>query len=80
MNLFDSDFEADTQILLESRSENEATKLLWFIVKETQIIGFSKVRQDALSFKEKSEAEIGKLDEEIWEMHKTILVGWGTGV
>jgi hypothetical protein len=71
-NLLDLDFDADTQILPASRSENEATRLLWFIVKERQMIGFSKVCQDALSFKEKSEAEIVQLDNEIREMHTTI--------
>jgi hypothetical protein len=71
-NLLDSDFDADTQVLPASRSENEATRLLWFIVKERQMIGFSKVCQDALSFKEKSEAEIVQLDNEIREMHTTI--------
>jgi hypothetical protein len=71
-NLLDSDFDADTQVLPASRSENEATRLLWFIVKERQMIGFSKVCQDALSFKEKSEAEIVQLDNEIREMYTTI--------
>jgi hypothetical protein len=71
-NLLDSDFDADTQVLPVSRSENEATRLLWFIVKERQMIGFSKVCQDALSFKEKSEAEIVQLDNEIREMYTTI--------
>ena len=71
-NLLDSDFDADTQELPPSRSENEFTKLLWFIVKERQMINFSKVCQDALSFKEKSEAEILQLDQEIREMWTTI--------
>jgi hypothetical protein len=42
-NLLDSNFDVDTQILPASRSENEATKLLWFIVKDGQMISFSKV-------------------------------------
>jgi hypothetical protein len=71
-NLLDSDFDADTQVLPASRSENEATRLLWFVVKERQMIGFSKVCQDALSFTEKSGEEIVQLDSEIREMHTTI--------
>lgn len=71
-NLLDSEFDADTQVLPASRSENEATRLLWFIVKERQMISFSKVCQDVLSFKEKSEAETVQIDKEIREMHTTI--------
>lgn len=71
-NLLDSDFDADTQVLPESRSENDGTKLLWFIVKERQMTSFSKVCRDALSFKEKSEADILQLDIEVREMHTTI--------
>ena len=71
-NLLDSDFDIDTRILPASRPENEATKLLWFIVKDRQLISFSKVCQDALSFKEKSESNILQLDEEIRKMHVTV--------
>lgn len=71
-NLLDSDFDVDTQVLPVSRSENEATRLLWFIVKDRQMISFSKVCKDTLSFKEKSEAEILQLDEEIRQMYTTI--------
>ncbi|KAK9250701.1 hypothetical protein V1507DRAFT_482868 [Lipomyces tetrasporus] len=70
-NLLDSDFDIDTQVLPVSRSENEATRLLWFIVKDRQMDSFSKVCKDALSFKEKSEAEILELDEEIRQMYTT---------
>jgi hypothetical protein len=71
-NLLDSDFDADTQVLPESRSENETTKLLWFIVKDRLMITFSKVCQKALSFKEKTEAEITQIDEKLRKMHRTI--------
>lgn len=71
-NILDSDFDADTQVLPAPRSENEATRILWFIVKERQMVSFSKVCRDALSFKEKSEAEILQLDKEIRQMHTTI--------
>jgi hypothetical protein len=37
-NLLDSDFDADTQDLPASRSENEFRRLLWFIVKGRQMI------------------------------------------
>ncbi|KAE8444370.1 hypothetical protein EG329_000570 [Mollisiaceae sp. DMI_Dod_QoI] len=70
-NLLDSDFDEDTQVLPASRSENEATRLLWFVVKDRQMISFGKVCQDALSSKEKSEIEILRLDKEIRRMHDT---------
>jgi hypothetical protein len=71
-NLLDSDFDVSTQVLPESRPQNEATKLLWFIVKDKQITGFSKVCKYMLSFKEKSEADLLQLDEEIRQMYATI--------
>ncbi|KAK9321518.1 hypothetical protein V1517DRAFT_326112 [Lipomyces orientalis] len=71
-NLLDSDFDVDTQALPASRSDNEATRLLWFIVKDRQMVSFSKVCKDSLSLKEKSEAEIIQLDEEIRQMYMTI--------
>ncbi|KAF4633507.1 hypothetical protein G7Y89_g4612 [Cudoniella acicularis] len=70
-NLLDSDFDEESETLPASRSE-EATKLLWFIVKERQIPSFSKVCKNALSFNKMSEAEIMQLDNEIWEMYATI--------
>ena len=71
-NLFDSDFDEDTQELPNSRSENEATRQLWFIVKDRMMISFSKVCRDALSFHMKSEAEVVQLDQEIRHMYETI--------
>jgi hypothetical protein len=71
-NLLDSDFDVDTQVLPPSRSENEATRLLWFIVKDKQMVSFSKVCKDALSFKKKSDAEIDQLDEEIRQINSTL--------
>ncbi len=71
-NLLDSDFDADTQALPASRSDIEPTRLLWFIVKDRLMTTFSKVWKDALSFKEKPEAEIHKLDEEIRQVYRTI--------
>ncbi|KAK9233868.1 hypothetical protein V1525DRAFT_453001 [Lipomyces kononenkoae] len=71
-NLLDSDFDIGTKVLPVSRSENEATRLLWFIVKDRQMISFSKVYKDTISFKEKTEPEILQLDEEIRQMYTTI--------
>ncbi|KAF7619647.1 hypothetical protein AFLA_001272 [Aspergillus flavus NRRL3357] len=71
-NLLDSDFDVDTQVLPESRPETEPTKLLWFIVKDRQITSFSKVCKYMLSFKEQSEADLHRLDEEIRQTYATI--------
>ncbi|KAH7311030.1 hypothetical protein BKA65DRAFT_441412 [Rhexocercosporidium sp. MPI-PUGE-AT-0058] len=71
-HLLDSDFNEDTANLPIPRSENAATKFLWFVVKERQVVSFSKVCQDALSFTEKSESEISQLDTEIREMYASI--------
>ena len=71
-NLFDSDFDEDTQELPVSRSESEATRQLWFIVKDRMMIGYSKVWRDALSFDVKSEADVIQLDQEIRQMYETI--------
>ncbi|KIX02717.1 uncharacterized protein Z518_08659 [Rhinocladiella mackenziei CBS 650.93] len=71
-NLSDVDFSAETEVLPASRSENEATRLLWFIVKDRQMTSFSYVCKDALSFHEKSEIEIIQLDEEIRRMYAMV--------
>ncbi|KAL9036309.1 MAG: hypothetical protein Q9214_006196 [Letrouitia sp. 1 TL-2023] len=71
-NLLDSDFDEDTQELPISRSENEATRQLWFIVKDRMMVSFSKVCRDALSFYVKSEADVVQLDQEIRQMYETI--------
>jgi hypothetical protein len=71
-NLLDSDFDVDTQFLPASRSEDEPTKLLWFIVKDRQLSSFCKICQDALSFKKKSEAEVLQLDQEVRQTHTTV--------
>ena len=64
-NLSDSDFDADSQVLPPSRSEEEPTYMLWFIVRDRQIVNFSKVCQDALSLKEKTKTEVFQLDQDI---------------
>ena len=71
-NLTDADFDVETHILPPSRSEQEPIGLLWFIVKDRQMIVFSKVCREALSFGRKSENQILELDSEIRRMHTTI--------
>lgn len=71
-NLADSDLDVDTKVLPPSRSEDEATGLLWFIVKDRQMVSFYKVCRDALSFHEKSHTEILQLDSETRRMYTTI--------
>ena len=71
-NLMDSDFDENTEVLPPSRSENDVTRILWFIVKDRMMPGFSKVCQDALSFREKTEAEVFELDHEIQQLYDTI--------
>ncbi|KAB8229764.1 uncharacterized protein BDW43DRAFT_177396 [Aspergillus alliaceus] len=70
-NLLDSDFDVDTQVLPESRPESEPTNLLWFVVKDRQITSFSKVCKYMLSFREKPEVDLLRLDEEIRQMYAT---------
>jgi hypothetical protein len=71
-NLTDSDFDVDTEVLPPSRTEDEPIGLLWFIVKDRQMASFYKVCRDALSFHEKSHAEILQLDSEIRQIFTTI--------
>ena len=71
-NLFDSDFDEDTQELPQSRPENEATRQLWFIVKDRMMDSFSKVCRDTLSFHVKSDADVFRLDQEIRQMYDSI--------
>lgn len=71
-NLFDSDFDEDTTELPPSRTEHEATRQLWFIVKDRMMTCYSKVCRDALSFDLKSEQSILELHGEILQMHETI--------
>lgn len=71
-NLWDSDFDEDSQELPPSRSENEATRQLWFIIKDRMMNSFSKVCRDALSFHVRSDAEVMQLDYEIRQMYETI--------
>ena len=65
-NLLDTDFDEGTEELPASRSEEEATRQLWFIVKDRMMVSYSKV------FHLKSEEEVLVLDKEIQQMHETI--------
>ncbi|KIW07540.1 hypothetical protein, variant 2 [Verruconis gallopava] len=71
-NLLDSDFGPDSTELPPSRPESEATGLLWFIVKDRLVPSFSKVCQDALSLRLKSESEVRTQDEEIRMAKETV--------
>jgi hypothetical protein len=71
-NLLDSDFDIDCQTLPPSRSENEATGLLWFIVKDRLMPGFSKVCDHAFSIQEKAISEVLQLELEIRNLHFTV--------
>jgi hypothetical protein len=71
-NLLDSDFDEHTEVLPESRAETEPTRLMWYIVKERQMLGFSKVCQATLSCREKTPEEIAEIDKEIRAMHTTV--------
>lgn len=70
-NLSDSDFGPDSQELPPSRSEDQATRLLWFVAKDRQMKSFARVCRDALSHQEKSDLEIQELDREVREMWTT---------
>lgn len=71
-HLLDSDFNESSTELPPSRSEEEPSPLLWFIVKDRMLALFSKVSRDALSFTERSEAGVVDLDREIRHVHAGI--------
>lgn len=71
-NLRDTDFGPKSKEIPPSRPDDEVTRLLWFVVKDRQMVSFAKVCRDALSHNEKSEAEVRELDQEIRQMHESI--------
>ena len=73
-NLLDSDFGAHAVELPPSRSEDESTGVLWFIVKDRLTSSFHKVCQDALSLNVKSTEHVRRLDQEIREAHESVPV------
>jgi hypothetical protein len=64
-NLLDTDFDETTAILPPSRPENEATQILYFIVKSRLMTNFGRICQHALSFKNSSQVEIMDLDSQV---------------
>lgn len=64
-NLLDTDFDETTAVLPPSRPENEATQILYFIVKSRLMTNFGRICNHALSFKNSSQAEILELDNHV---------------
>jgi hypothetical protein len=73
-NLLDSDFSPESESLPPSRPETEATRILWFIVKDRLMPSFTRVCQNALSLRQKSEEDVRALDEEVRLARSTIPV------
>ncbi|KIX03756.1 uncharacterized protein Z518_07309 [Rhinocladiella mackenziei CBS 650.93] len=71
-NLLDTDFDEHTTILPPSRPENEATQILYFIVKSRLMTSFGKVCAHALTFRECKQKELMELDAEVRETYKTV--------
>ncbi|OAL38486.1 hypothetical protein AYO20_02135 [Fonsecaea nubica] len=71
-NLMDSDFDEHTLVLPPSRSEEEATQVLYFIVKTRLMTTFGKVCAHALSFRDYSEEEVMDLDREARAVYATV--------
>lgn len=74
-NLLDSDFDEGTSILPLSRPESDPTPILYFVVKDKLLSGFTKVCAYALSLKVKSQEEVQDLDAEVRHMYSTIPEG-----
>lgn len=72
LNLLDSDFDTDTQVLPCPRPESEATPMLWFIVKDRMMPVFAKICQAALSLRIRSEEEVMILDTEVKQAYAEI--------
>ncbi|OBT97530.1 hypothetical protein VE01_04490 [Pseudogymnoascus verrucosus] len=71
-NLLDSDFNEETSLLPLSRPQTDPTPILYFVVKDKLLSGFTKVCSHALSLKVQSQEEILDLDAEIRQMYSTI--------
>ncbi|OBT38538.1 hypothetical protein VE00_10968 [Pseudogymnoascus sp. WSF 3629] len=74
-NLLDSDFDEETSLLPLSRPQTDPTPILYFVVKDALLGGFTKVCSHALSLKVKSQEEILDLDAEIRQMYSSIPEG-----
>jgi hypothetical protein len=71
-NLLDSDFDEDSAMLPAPRPETEATRFLWFIVKDGQMPTFSKVCENALSSRKTAYENVELLDREVRNMHAKV--------
>lgn len=71
-NVLDGDFDEDSTVLPPSRSETEATPLLYFIVKSRLMASFGKICNHALSFRNYSLLEIMELDAELRKVYETV--------
>ncbi|KIW18527.1 hypothetical protein PV08_02815 [Exophiala spinifera] len=68
-HILDSDFDEASTELPPARSEDAPSPLLWFIVKDRMLALFSKVSRGALSFTERSGADVVALDREIRQVY-----------
>lgn len=71
-NLLDSDFDETTTKLPESRPEDQPTRFLWFMVKDRQMVTFSRICQDALSFCHTGHERVQQLDAEVHQMYASV--------
>lgn len=71
-NLLDSDFDEEARNLPPSRPQTEPTPILYFVVKQALLNGFTKVCHHALSLATKSKAKVLELDAEVRQMYSTI--------
>ncbi|KIW29637.1 uncharacterized protein PV07_05440 [Cladophialophora immunda] len=71
-NLLDSDFDEHSTALRQSRPEEEATQILYFIVKTRLMTTFGKVCSHALSFRDYSQQEVMDLDREVRAVYATV--------
>ncbi|EXJ93043.1 hypothetical protein A1O3_01599 [Capronia epimyces CBS 606.96] len=71
-NLLDADFDEHTTLLPPSRREDEATNILYFIVKSRLMTAFGKMCSHALSFRKCSQTEIMALDAELRAVYATV--------
>ncbi|KFX97311.1 hypothetical protein V490_02857 [Pseudogymnoascus sp. VKM F-3557] len=74
-NLLDSDFDEESSTLPDSRPQTDPTPILYFVVKDSLLRGFTKVCSYALSLKVKSQEEVMNLDAEVRQMYSTIPEG-----
>ncbi|KFY86248.1 hypothetical protein V500_07751 [Pseudogymnoascus sp. VKM F-4518 (FW-2643)] len=74
-NLLDSDFDEETSILPLPRPQTDPTPILYFVVKDRLLSGFTKVCSYALSLKASSQEEVLDLDAEVRQMYSTIPEG-----